>query len=237
MNKQTLLSYLIEAVIFIAIIACLWGYYDRKLDISDQNLLAFRGKLEQVELKNGELLSSRDSYVATINDLEELIGVTKQEVRDMQRQLNSKIAYISELESNVRIDSIVMVRDSIIYVDNTAKKMIASFHYDDKWISFNGENEFTFGENYECKTKLHNFTMNTPLAVGLTNDYQIFVKSDNPYVNFSSIEGAVIDKQALRPIKKRFGWGLQLGVGAMYDVIDKDVAVGPYAGLGVELNF
>ena len=237
MNKQTLLSYLIEAVIFIAIIAGLWGYYDRKLDISDQNLLAFRGKLEQVELKNGELLSSRDSYVATINDLEELLGIAKQEVRDMQRQLNSKIAYISELESNVRIDSVVTVRDSIIYVDNTAKKMIASFHYDDKWMSFNGENEFTFGENYECKTKLHNFTMNTPLVVGLTNDYQIFVKSDNPYVNFSSIEGAVIDKQALKPRKQRFGWGLQLGVGAMYDVIDKDVAVGPYAGLGVELNF
>ena len=32
-NKRTLLSYLIEAVIFIAIIAGLWGYYDRKLDI------------------------------------------------------------------------------------------------------------------------------------------------------------------------------------------------------------
>ena len=237
MNKQTLLSYLIEAVIFIAIIAGLWGYYDRKLDISDQNLLVFRGKLEQVELKNGELLSSRDSYVATINDLEELLGIAKQEVRDMQRQLNSKIAYISELESNVRIDSIVTVRDSIIYVDNTTKKMIASFHYDDKWMNFNGENEFTFGENYECKTTLHNFTMRTPLVVGLTNDYQIFVKTENPYVNFSSIEGAVIDKQALKPRKQRFGWGLQLGIGAMYDVVDKDVAVGPYAGLGVELNF
>ena len=112
-NKRTLLSYLIEAVIFIAIIAGIWGYYDRRLDTSDQNLLAFRGKLEQVELKNGELLSSRDSYVATINDLEELLGIAKQEVRDMQRQLNSKIAYIAKLEQNTRVAYIEVFKDSI----------------------------------------------------------------------------------------------------------------------------
>ena len=237
MNKQTLLSYLIEAVVFIAIIAGLWGFYDRKLDISEQNLLAFKGKLEQVELKNGELLSSRDSYVATISDLEELLGITKQEVRDMQRQLNSKIAYIAELEQNTRVEYIEVVKDSIIYVDNDRQKVITSFHYNDNWLSFNGENEFTLGSELDCKTTLCNIQMNTPLTVGLTNDYKIFVKSDNPYVNFSSIEGAVIDKQALKPRKKRFGWGLQLGFGAMYDVIDKDVAVGPYAGAGIELNF
>lgn len=237
MNRQTLLSYLIEAVIFIAIIAGLWGYYDRKLDTSDQNLLAFRGKLEQVELKNGELLASRDSYIATINDLEELLGIAKQEARDMQRQLNSKIAYIAKLEQNTKIEYIEVVKDSIIYVNNGPQKVIASFNYNDTWLSFNGENEFNLGDKFDYKTTLYNIQMNTPLTVGLTNDYKIFVKSDNPYVNFSSIEGAVIDNQALRPKKKRFGWGLQLGFGVTYDVIDKDVAVGPYGGLGVELNF
>lgn len=237
MNKQTLLSYLIEAVIFIAIIAGLWGYYDRKLDVSDQNLLAFKGKLEQVELKNGELLSARDSYVATINDLEELLGITKQETRNIQRQLDSKIAYIAKLEQNTKIEYVEVVKDSIIYVDNSPKKVVASFSYSDNWLSFNGENEFMLDDKFDYKTTLHNIQINTPLTVGLTNDYKIFVKSDNPYVNFSSIEGAVIDKQSLRPKKKRFGWGLQLGFGAMYDVIDKDVAVGPYAGLGIELNF
>lgn len=237
MNRQTLLSYLIEAVIFIAIIAGLWGYYDRKLDTSDQNLLAFRGKLEQVELKNGELLASRDSYIATINDLEELLNVTKQEARDIQRQLDSKIAYIAKLEQNTKIEYIEVVKDSIIYVDNSTQKLIASFHYNDNWLSFNGENEFTLGSDFDCKTTLRNIQMNTPLTVGLTNDYQIFVTTTNPYVSFSSIEGAVIDKSIVRPRKKRFGWGLQIGVGAMYDVLDKDIAVGPYGGLGVHVNF
>jgi hypothetical protein len=227
----------VEAIIFIAIIAGVYGFFSNKLDISEQNVVAAYGKVEELTLKNGELIAVRDSHITTINNLENQLNITTKEAKELQRKLNSKIAYISELESQVRIDSIVTVRDSIIYVDNTAKKMIASFHYDDKWMNFNGENEFTFGENYECKTTLHNFTMRTPLVVGITNDYQIFVKSDNPYVQFTDIEGAVIDKQALRPRKKRFSWGLQFGVGAMYDVWHKQVAVGPYGGLGVEINF
>lgn len=227
----------VEAVVFIAIIAGVYGFLSNKLNISEQNVIAAYGRVEELTLKNGELIAVRDSHISTINDLENRLNITTKEAKELQRKLNSKIAYISELESQVRVDSIIMVRDSIVYVDNTTKKMIASFHYDDQWMSFNGENEFTFGENYECKTSLHNFTMRTPLTVGLTNDYQIFVKSDNPYIQFTDIQGAVIDKQALRPKKKRFGWGLQFGVGAMYDVWHKQVAVGPYGGLGVEINF
>ena len=56
-------------------------------------------------------------------------------------------------------------------------------------------------------------------------------------MSFSNIDGAVIDNSVLKPRKKRFNWGLQLGVGAMYDIIDKDIAVGPYAGIGAEFNF
>ena len=109
-EKKTLLGYIIEGIIFIAIIAAVWGIYNNKLDTSEQNLKAARGHIEQVELKNGELMSSRDSYVATINDLEELLDITKQEVKDIQRQLDSKVAYISKIESEVRVEYIETVR-------------------------------------------------------------------------------------------------------------------------------
>ena len=58
-----------------------------------------------------------------------------------------------------------------------------------------------------------------------------------PYVSFSEIEGAVIDGSILKPKKKRFNWGLQLGLGTMYDIIDRDISLGPYAGVGIEFNF
>lgn len=236
-EKKTLLGYIIEGIVFIAIIAAVWGIYNNKLDTSEQNLKAARGHIEQVELKNGELLSSRDSYIATINDLEDLLDITKQEVKDIQRQLDSKVAYISKIESEVRVEYIETVRDSIIYVNSDPNIATSTFRYNNKWVNLVGRNEFNFGEQFDYKTTIESLTVDVPLNVGLTNDYQIFVKTPNPYVSFSSIDGAVIDNSILKPRKKRFNWGLQLGVGAMYDILDKDIAVGPYAGVGVEFNF
>ena len=100
-----------------------------------------------------------------------------------------------------------------------------------------GRNDFTFGKEFNYNTTIESLSMNVPLNVGLTNDYQIFVKTPNPYISFTNIEGAVIDNSILRPKKKRFSWGLHGGVGVMYDVIDKDIAIGPNASFGVHINF
>lgn len=236
-EKKTLLGYIIEGVIFMAIIAAVWGFFSNRLDTSEQNLKAARGHIEQVELKNGELLTARDSYIATINDLEDLLDISKQEIKDIQRQLDSKVAYISKIESEVRVEYIETVRDSIIYINSDPNIATSTFRYNDKWVDLIGRNDFTFGEKFSYNTTIESLSMEVPLNVGLTNDYQIFVKTPNPYVSFSNIDGAVIDNSVLRPRKKRFNWGLQMGFGAMYDVMNKNIAVGPYAGVGAEFNF
>ena len=229
------IGFIIEAIIFIVIIACTYSCLSRKLDASEQNLKAAQGRIEIVELENGELLSSRDSYIATINDLEDLLDISKKEIKDIQRQLDDKIAYISNIESNVRVEYIETVRDSIVYVNPSTAT--SSFSYFDKWVTLNGVNEFRFGEKFDYTTTITSISMDVPLNVGLTNDYKIFVKSSNPYVHFSDIQGAVVDNSIMRPRKKRFSWGLQGGFGLMYDVIDKDIAAGPYLGIGAEFNF
>lgn len=236
-DKKTLIGYLIEGVILIAILAFVWGWYNNKLNASEQNLKAMKGRVEVVELQNKELMYSRDSYIASTKDLEELLNISKKQVKDMQRQLDSKIAYIAKLEQETRVEYIEVVKDSIVYVDNSTKRLIASFHYEDEWLSLNGENEFNLTKDFDYKTTIRNIRMNTPLTVGLTDDYKIFVTTSNPYVAFGEIEGAVIDKSVIKPRKKRFGWGLHGGFGVMYDVIDKDVAVGPTVSFGVHLNF
>ena len=229
------IGFIIEALIFIVIIACTYSCLSRKQDASEQNLKAALGRIEVVELENGELLSSRDSYIATINDLEDLLDISKKEIKDIQRHLDDKIAYISNIESNVRVEYIETVRDSIVYVNPSTAT--SSFSYFDKWVTLNGVNEFRFGEKFDYSTTITSISMDVPLNVGLTNDYKIFVKSSNPYVHFSDIQGAVIDNSIMRPRKKRFSWGLQGGFGLMYDVIDKDIAAGPYLGIGAEFNF
>lgn len=236
-EKKTLLGYIIEGVIFMAIIAAICGFFSNRLDTSEQNLKAARGHIEQVELKNGELLTSRDSYIATINDLEDLLDISKQEIKNIQRQLDSKVAYISKIESEVRVEYIETVKDSIIYINSDPSVATSTFRYSDKWVDLIGRNDFTFGEKFSYNTIIESLSIDVPLNVGLTNDYQIFVKTPNPYVSFSNIDGAVIDNSVLKPRKKRFGWGIHGGIGVMYDIIDNDIAVGPTASFGVHFNF
>ena len=236
-NVKRILWYILEAVIFLIILSCVWGYYSRELNTSEQNLKAAQGELVETKLKNGDLLVSRDSYIATINDLEQIVDLNKKEIKELQRKLDSNIAYISKIESNTRIEYVEVIKDSIIYVNDNPNDIITKFHYADEWLSLNGVNNIQIGENFNYTTTINEINMKTPLTVGLTDDYQIFVTTPNPYVNFSDINGAVIDKSKLYPKKKRFSWGLQFGVGAMYDIIHNDVAVGPYGGIGVEINF
>ena len=235
MNRKTLLSYLIEAAVFIIIIAFGWNYYNERLETTTQNLIAYKGQLEEVELQNKNLLVAKDSYIATINDLEEQLDITKKEAKEIQRQLDSKIAYISKIEQSVKVEYVEVVKDSIVYVNN--QHAIAKFHYNDEWMRFDGENEFQFGNNFDYITRVKNISITAPLTIGLTNDYQVFVTSPNPYITFTDIEGSVIENSVLRPRKKRFSWGVQFGFGTMYDIIDKDLSIGPYGGLGVEVNF
>lgn len=234
---KNILWHILEAVIFLVIISCVWNYYSNKNDINEQNLKAAQNELYEVKLKNGELMTVRDSYIATIDDLEQLLDISKKEAKDLQRQLDSKIAYISKIESNIKIEYIEVVRDSIVYVNNAPNNIIAPFHYNDAWMNITGQNNIKLGESFECTTLLNEININTPLTVGLTDDYQIFVSSPNPYLHISEIEGAVLDKSKFRPRKKLINWGFQVGIGPMYDIIDNDIAVGVYCGVGAEINF
>ena len=235
MNRKTLLSYLIEATVFIIIIVIGWNYYNDRLEITTQNLIAYKGQLSEVELQNKNLLVAKDSYIATINDLEEQLDITKKEAKEIQRRLDSKIAYIAKIEQSINVEYVEVIKDSIIYIND--QHVIANFHYNDKWMQFDGVNEFQFGNNFDYTTRVQNINITAPLTIGLTNDYQIFVTTANPYITFTDIEGSVIENSILRPNKTRFNWGLQFGFGTMYDVVKKDLAIGPYGGIGVEINF
>lgn len=234
--KNTL-WYVVEFIVFVIILSCVHGYYSRELNTTEQNLKAAQGEIVKMELKNGELLVAKDSYIATIDNLENVLKITKKEAKDLQRQLDSKIAYISKIETNTKVEYIEVVKDSIVYVNNDPYNIVAAFHYTDKWLNIKGISNICWGENFIYNTTLNEIKMDTPLTVGLTEDYKIFVTSPNPYVNFSNINGAVIDKNKLYPSKKKFNWGLQGGMGIMYDITRNNISAGPYIGAGVEWNF
>lgn len=231
MDKKSILVVVLEALLFLAIISFGYRSMDNKLDISNQNIKAYKGQVEQLELKNGELLRIKDSYILEKKELQEQFDMSKQEIRDLQKKLNSSVAYISKLEANMKIDTIREVRDSIIYINDTDRDV--KFKYQDDWFSMEGMTQLR-GPN--SNTELYNISMDVPLNIGLSDMYQLFVTSPNPYVSFTNMEGALIEGSKLYPKPKRFSMGIQGGFGPGYDIITKQMTLGIYVGFGFQWN-
>ena len=227
--KKTLLYYILEGFVLIIIFSFIINHYQKENDIIKHNINTYKNEITELELKNGELLTIRDSYIASINELEEMLGISRNEIKELKKSIGEQVAYISKLEANIKVDT-VTTHDTVI---KHSEKIDIMFSYSDKWLEMNG---LTTLKEHNSETKIYNINMNVPLIVGLSDDYKIFIKSENPYINFSNIEGAVIDKSKLAPRKKRLSWGIQGGFGIMYDIIDKDLSLGPYGGLGIIIN-
>lgn len=227
MNLKNIIFFVL-GVICVVMFGWMRSNYEHKLDISEQNLKAYKNDIKQLELKNGELIKIRDSYILEKNQLQEQFDLSKKEIKELEDKLQSAIIYISKIESNIYIDTIKCIQDSIIFVHDTIPNIY--FKYKDKWLEFNGMTKYK-------TTELYNISMDVPLTIGLTNDYQLFVGSDNPYVNFSSIEGAAINNSKLVPKKQYWSGGIQCGVGFGYDLITSRLTLGPYFGIGMQYNF
>lgn len=234
MNKKTILLLIVEALLFLGIISLIIVNRNEKLNDLDQNLKASQQELYQLELKNKDVITVRDLYIIKEKELSELLDIKNDEIKDLKKKLKSNINYIADIKSNIRIDTISIVKDSIVYLSPTI--LTSDFCYYDEWLHLNGSSTMNL-ETDRNEIIINNLDMNIPIRTGLTDDYQIFIQSDNPYVEFSSIEGAVIDKSKLNPKKNRWNFGLQLGFGGQYGLINNRFDVGPYFGVGVEFNF
>lgn len=225
-NKNSIIGFIVEAIIFIGIISFGYDMMNKKLDTSEQNLIAYKSRMEQLELKNGELITVRDSYIFDKKQLGEELGVTKKEVKNLEKKLESTLAYISNIESQVRIDTVTIVKDSIVYDDGDIVQI--HYNYQDDWFRVKVTTDLT-----DITTTLYDMSMDVPLKVGLTDNYKLFVQTPNPYVHFTSMEGAVMEGSKLIQKQRKLGLSVQGGMGVNYDLISKQLGVGPYLGLGI----
>ena len=238
-----LINYIKENKVLLSIVAALTvllglmiGIIIRKnnnITIIENNLNAATEKIEVLKTANGDLLAKNRSYITTINSLEDYINISKKEVKDLQKTLDDKILYISELETIINIKPTEVHDTTVVYKDSTFN---FTFNFSDKWYKLIGNSSFDYNR---VKTEINTLYVNVPLRVGLTDDWKIFVTTQNPYVVFNDVEGALLDKDVYLKQQKKKKWGisLSLGIYAGYDLFDKSVYIGPGAGCGISYTF
>ena len=230
-------------VFFFVIIALIMSTTctNQKLDVAENNLKAMNDTLHTYKLRNGELMYAKQGYIVRIGELEEYIGVKEKEIKELERKLKSNVATISKLQEQIRLDSIHMHDSIYITQDSITHDSIyhSHFTYNDNWTALDGETTFRF-DPFNTHTIINSLTMQVPLKVGTTEDNQWFAISDNPHVQFTSIEGANIAKA--KPKKNAFSIHVGVGAGAGYGIcippsggtVNSGIILGPvlYVGLG-----
>ena len=228
---ETLNKYFLGALIALGLVVIGLGIYNSNLQRSESNWKhnyeVLQDSVEVIETRNGELLFENGSLILQKKELFDALDLSQRQVRDYEKALGSKLAYISELESRLEVKDTVVIKE-IVY-DNLTNSYTMS--YDDNWLKFN--QKLSFDESNNPVLKTYDISMDVPLKVGIGDNYKIFVTSPNPYFNITSIEGAVVDGGRFAQKPRRWFFGVYGGIGGQYDLIHKTFGVGPQLGIGV----
>ena len=228
---------LIVSIIVIIIMATCQSRMKRDLDISEHNLKVAYDSIEVLELRNGDLVYEIGSHIVEKDKLATYLDISQHEIHDLEKKLNDKIAYISNLEAQIRYqdvhtrDSVSHSADSITGIDTTK----IDIRYKDDWLALRGQ---TVLVQDNATTTFSDIYVPVPLRVGLTDNYNIWVESKNPNVSITDIEGAAVkDSPLARPAPKRWGLSAFLGVGINtgYDPINRQIGlnIGPSVGFAI----
>ena len=191
----------------------------------ERNINAYQSELVQLRTQNNDLLYVNNSYKLKIDELDEELKISKQDVKDIQKTLDSYISYIAHIESKVIVDTLY-IPNTIIQTDSVKEIYWA---WRDDWVNIKGKSDWT-------TTQINKLEVDVPLIVGLTDDYKIFAKSDNPYLHITSIEGAELDRNLFQR-KWDWNWTFQAGIGLTYGIVNRQLDLGPTVSWGIELRF
>lgn len=234
MTKKSWIILIIEALVFIALLGTVSKCSRDKIDTLEHNIDAYKDRIEYVEDRNENLIAIKESLYMNEAKMMGELEVSKAEIKDLKKKLNDDIAYIAKLESQIALKDTVFMKPDTVYVTND-NIITKHFSWNDDWTNMTAS---VFGNTIEdSRLSIDNLNMNVPLELGLTDNYTFWVKSENPYVNFTNIKSVVIDNSSVKEKEKRFHHGISLGFGFQYGLFGKTWDFGPQIGYSLEYSF
>ena len=189
------------------------------------NIEVLTDSVRVTELKNGDLLYSKQILEADNKELAEAVGLEKNKRKEVEKELGEKIKLLAKVDGEIRVDTLIL-KDTVVETDFGNR---INFNFNDQYLSLDGT---TCLSNGIAQTKINSLSMDVPVFLGKTNNKQFFIRSENPYVSFPNIRVA---EEITTP--KRWGLGIQVGIGCGYNLVDKGFFAGPYIGFGLSYNF
>lgn len=198
-----------------------------KLDNAQHNIAALTDTIHEVELKNGELVEWNYSLIVDKNTLRDSLESENLSKKEIERKLNSKIKQLTKIISEFRSDTITMTDTVHVLPDSTFS---APFNYKDDWMYLSGKTLLDL-KSMCNETTVDIVSVRVPLTIGLTDDYKVFVHSQNPNTAIVMMNSLSVEPNKYN--RRRIGIGLYAGFGMQYGLLHKNIDLGPQVGVGV----
>lgn len=233
MTKRACIILTAICLFFLLIIGTIVKRNNDKITLLTHNLEAVKDSLTTSKLENGDLLSSKQTLILDKKELSEELNISKNTIKEIEKTLNSKIAHIAKLEAQIKLKDTIWMKPDTVYVKENYT--IKKFTWHDEWAMVKSS---VIGDNVNnSKMTIDKLYINTPVEVGLTEDYNFWVKTPNPYIVINGITSAVIDGSPIKAKDKRFHHGIYVGFGFNYGLFNRSWDFGPHAGYGFMYSF
>lgn len=196
--------------------------------ILEHNLIAVTTEAEQYKGKNGELIEKQQILIGDMNTLKVANEDLYKRLKSMEVKNAEQALRIEGLIRNPQRDTIWQVNTDTVYIDRSLN-ITRQFDFSNKFRTLAG-NVFISDGNLGLKIEKDIIKFDYTAAF---KDGQLYITSDNPYVQYNNITGIQVPKQR----KKRWNIGLYGGFGVHYDMPSKKFGYGPQFGAGVSVGF
>ena len=197
-------------------------------DRLEHNIEALSIEAEQYKGKNGELIEKQQILLGDMNTLRIANEDLYKRLKSLEIKNAEQALRIEGLINNPKRDTVWHINNDTIYIDRNIN-ITKSFEFKDNYRLLSGNvfiSEGNLGLNINNDITKFDYT-------AAFKDGQLYITSDNPYVQYNSITGIQVPKQK----KKRWTVGLYGGFGIHYDMPSKKFGYGPQLGAGVSIGF
>lgn len=226
--KYALIIASIAQVVVITLLTCRSSVKSQVNAVYEGDMNRLKDSVRVLKLKNGQLVAENQAYLLSEEQLTKDLSLTRKEVVELKGKLRSSIRALSEIKTQVRVDTLKLP-GKVIY--QSTDSIDAEFDYGDKWMDLAGQ--VNIRPNL-VEATLYKMNMKIPLVVGMTEDNRVFATSPNPYITITDIQSNIVYK---KPKRKHWGVGLNVGPGVYYDAINNKFAAGIGLQVGLNYNF
>ena len=147
---------IVGLIIILVIMIFNLQYKGQEAERWENNYYTSIDSITEIVTKNNELIYERDNYKLNYDEFNK---EQQKRIKELEKELNKKINYISELEGNIKIDTLI-ITDSV-YVSDDITNIV--FDYRDDWFEVNGVTKL----DRDTTTTINRLYIDVPLTLGI----------------------------------------------------------------------